>query len=71
MAVGDQRGILQLVSIRRGGEPFMDFKVDLNSPINCLSTLSDVNGILYVIIIYTEPHAVPHDILGSSYLERP
>lgn len=44
VAVGDQRGTLQLVSIKKG-EPFVDFKVDLKSPVNCVTILVSNNGI--------------------------
>ncbi|EFX79859.1 hypothetical protein DAPPUDRAFT_197260 [Daphnia pulex] len=36
VVVGDQRGILQLISIKKG-EPFVDFKVELKSPVNCVT----------------------------------
>ena len=34
--VGDQRGVLQLISIRKG-EAFVDFKVEFRSPVNCVN----------------------------------
>ena len=43
VVVGDQRGILQLISIKKG-EPFVDFKVDLKSPVNCVTILVNSNG---------------------------
>ncbi|KAK4018585.1 hypothetical protein OUZ56_000631 [Daphnia magna] len=42
VAIGDQRGKLQLVSIKKG-EPFVDFKIDLKSPINCVTILVNNN----------------------------
>ncbi len=38
VVVGDQRGVLQLISIRKG-EPFVDFKVELRSPVNCVNVV--------------------------------
>lgn len=43
MVVGDQRGILQLISIKKG-EPFVDFKVELKSPVNCVTVHVNSNG---------------------------
>ncbi|KAI9565490.1 hypothetical protein GHT06_009282 [Daphnia sinensis] len=42
VAVGDQRGKLHLISIKKG-EPFVDFKIDLKSPINCVTILINNN----------------------------
>lgn len=41
--VGDQRGILQLISIRKG-EHCVDFKVDVGSAVNCVTILGSANG---------------------------
>jgi hypothetical protein len=43
VVVGDQRGILQLISIKKG-EPFVDFKVELKSPVNCVTVHVNSNG---------------------------